>query len=215
MRIKYLYILLVLVYLLPSCSPDAMSPLDETFGVAAKLTKDADNRIVFITDDNSLLVPNYELKEDEQLLGKRFFVEFTITEQFDSMYRVSLIGYQQMYEQEIINYNDTSELSQYADDPIEISWLWKSENYINIVAYLNTDDAMQNSYLLLKENNKEASDTINMHLKVENKNMNISKYKRVAISYKMEDLQPQKYILFSYKNADGEVYTIEMQNNDI
>ncbi len=221
-KLHYIIAAIVTIILCSSCDwlePETSS--NQIYRTAATLiNKPSLGQYIFLADDGIELVPTTPLKipEDQKdtLLNQRYFITFQIEieTQNTENYNINLISMQMMGKESIININNNDSIATYKNEQLDISLLWTSGSYLNILTQVKGSGSVAHNYYLLHNPNIN-SDTLYLTMRYNSNNDQPTYSLQQAMYYDLTEYITGKSdsttICFNYNSGTPTIDTLYLK----
>lgn len=216
MKKLYHIIILLSIFIYTSCELNIeQDPSNQIYYAAATLTYDPTGEYIFATDDSLKLFPTSKITipeaQKDTLLNKRYYISFQIKEQNEKIYSINLLSMQLMMKNNIIEISHNDSIKNYKNELLNITNLWFSGQYLNIITSIQGSGTKLHNYNLLYNSNIK-SDTLYLTLRYDNNNDTESQNFQQALYYDIKNYLTNKkdstVICFNYNSGYLEYNTL-------
>ena len=174
---KLHYIIAVISTIILCSSCDWLEPENQSNQIyrtaATLINKPSLGQYIFLADDSVQLIPTTPLIipdiQRDSLLNKRYYITFQIEVNTAEVYNINLLSMQMMSEEPIININHNDSIATYKNEQLNISLLWTSGSYLNVLTQVKGSGSVAHNYHLLHNPNIE-SDTLYLTMRYDSNN---------------------------------------------
>lgn len=203
-----------------SCLPESEPIVPFTLAVWTA-HKAVDQQLYFIADDDSTtFVPRTTLAYPDSLLGKRCYVEFTLSTQqklgYTYVIDVNYIQYVPMWS--MVDIHTESQSDSLGHDPSELALVWVSGNYLNVMYRYYGTGTIKHSFTLARNcfiPETAPDSVINLEFLHNNKNDNAGREYLNVVSYDISDLAASRttdfYLNIKYRTFNLYFNTVKIK----
>ena len=221
-KLHYIIAAIVTIILCSSCDwlePETSS--NQIYRTAATLiNKPSLGQYIFLADDGIELIPTTPLKipdaQKDTLLNKRYYITFQIEieTQNTQVYNINLISMQMMSKESITCINDNDSIATYKNEQLDISLLWTSGSYLNILTQVKGSGSVAHNYYLLHNPNIN-SDTLHLTMRYDSNNDQPTYSLQQAMYYDLTEYITGKSdsttICFNYNSGTPTIDTLYLK----
>ena len=221
-KLHYIIAAIATIILCSSCDwlePETSS--NQIYRTAATLiNKPSLGQYIFLADDGIELIPTTPLiipdAQKDTLLNKRYYITFQIEieTQNTQIYNINLISMQMMSKESITYINDNDSITTYKNEQLDISLLWTSGSYLNILTQVKGSGSVAHNYYLLHNPNIN-SDTLYLTMRYDSNNDQPTYSLQQAMYYDLTEYITGKSdsttICFNYNSGTPTIDTLYLK----
>ena len=221
-KLHYIIAAIATIILCSSCDwlePETSS--NQIYRTAATLiNKPSLGQYIFLADDGIELIPTTPLiipdAQKDTLLNKRYYITFQIEieTQNTQIYNINLISMQMMSKESITYINDNDSIATYKNEQLDISLLWTSGSYLNILTQVKGSGSVAHNYYLLHNPNIN-SDTLYLTMRYNSNNDQPTYSLQQAMYYDLTEYITGKSdsttICFNYNSGTPTIDTLYLK----
>ena len=221
-KLHYIIAAIATIILCSSCDwlePETSS--NQIYRTAATLiNKPSLGQYIFLADDGIELIPTTPLSipepQKDTLLNKRYYITFLIEfeTQNTQIYNINLISMQMMSKESITYINDNDSIATYKNEQLDISLLWTSGSYLNILTQVKGSGSVAHNYYLLHNPNIN-SDTLHLTMRYDSNNDQPTYSLQQAMYYDLTEYITGKSdsttICFNYNSGTPTIDTLYLK----
>ena len=209
-KLHYIIAVIAITLLCSSCDwlDPEQDPSTQMFRTAATLINEPSlGQYIFLADDSVRLIPTTPLTipeaQKDTLLNQRYYISFQIEVQSADIY-INLLSMQLMSKESITHIAHNDSIKTYKNEQLNISLLWTSGSYLNVLTQVKGSGSVAHNYHLLHNPNIE-SDTLYLTMRYDTNNDQPTYSLQQAMYYDLTDYITNKSdsttICFSYNSG--------------